>query len=183
MGSAASGTSFLTQKYKGFSKFIKGNYSRMSFQFLSLNISSKAKSASEAAFLRSRRFFRHPYQWHGSTMAPMATMAISLIWPIWPYCHSGHIDIDDATPLILVSKEASGPQECSLWSRFCLRNDLEGQKLKTHTEIFSLYKVLKSFVFLGEKLRSRGSTSHHLSDLIFMFLESVDLKGWGQLES
>ena len=30
---------------------------------------------------------------------------------------------------------------------------------------------------------SRGSTSHHLSDLIFMFLESVDLGGWGQLDS
>ena len=30
---------------------------------------------------------------------------------------------------------------------------------------------------------SRGSTSHHLSDLIFKFLESVDLEGWGQLDS
>ena len=50
MGSAASGTSFLTQKYKGFSKFIKGKYFRMSFKFLSLKVISKAKSASGAAF-------------------------------------------------------------------------------------------------------------------------------------
>ena len=38
-------------------------------------------------------------------------------------------------------------------------------------------------VFWAINGHSRGSTSHHLSDLIFMFLESVDLGGWGQLDS
>ena len=36
-------------------------------------------------------------------MAIMATMDICLLWPFWPHGHSGHSDIDDAMPLILVS--------------------------------------------------------------------------------
>ena len=69
----------------------------MNFPFLPLKFIIQTKLAPGAKILRSRRFCRHPYQWHRSTMAPMATMAISLIWPLWRYCHSGHSDIDDAT--------------------------------------------------------------------------------------
>ena len=57
MGSAASKTSYLSQKYKGFSKFIKEKYFRISFQFLPLKMIFKAKFTSEAPILRSRRFF------------------------------------------------------------------------------------------------------------------------------
>ena len=32
----------------------------------------------------------------------------------------------------------------------------------------------KSFIYFDKKLRSKGSTIHHPSDLIFMFLESVE---------
>ena len=95
------------------------------------------------------------------------------LWPLWPYCHSGHSDIDVALPLILVSKEASWPKEYSLWRRFCLNNYFEGQKLKNCAEIFVLYKFWKSFVFLVNKQRFWGSTSHYPSALKFMFLESV----------
>ena len=38
MGSASSGTSFLTIKYKRFSKFIKEIYSHMYFQFVPIKI-------------------------------------------------------------------------------------------------------------------------------------------------
>ena len=78
MESAASKTLFLSQKYKGFSKFIEEKYFRMSFQFLPLKIIFKTKSASQAVFLGSRRFFRHQYQWQSNIYVAMATMAI---WP------------------------------------------------------------------------------------------------------
>ena len=85
MESASSGTSFLTEIYKGFSKFIKDKYFLMNFQIFSITIIYMSKSASEAPILMSRRFFRHPYQWPESTMAALAAMAISLIWPLWQY--------------------------------------------------------------------------------------------------
>ena len=81
MGSAASKTSFPSQKYKGFSKFIKEKYFRISFQFLPLKMIFKAKFTSEDPILRSRRFFRHPCQKPGPTMAIMATIAIMAIMP------------------------------------------------------------------------------------------------------
>ena len=74
MGSAASGTSFLIQKYKGFSKLIKENYFRMNFQIFSITIIYMSKLASDSPILMSRRFIRHPYQWAESTMAAMAAM-------------------------------------------------------------------------------------------------------------
>ena len=53
IGSAASGMSFHTQNYEGFSKFIKKKYICMSFQFLCLEMIAKAKSASETVFLKA----------------------------------------------------------------------------------------------------------------------------------
>ena len=50
---------------KGFPKFIKEKYFRKYFQFLPPKLILQTKSASEAAILRSRRFFRHPYWWPG----------------------------------------------------------------------------------------------------------------------
>ena len=82
MGSAAPKPFLICQKIKRFSKLIKEKNFLMSFQLLPLEISFKAKSAVEAAFLGSLRFFRHQYQWHSIIYVAMATMAI---WPLWPY--------------------------------------------------------------------------------------------------
>ena len=49
----------------------------MSFQFLCLKMIAKAKSASEAVFLRSRHFLRHQFEWHGVINVSMGTMPIS----------------------------------------------------------------------------------------------------------
>ena len=70
------------KKYKGFSKFIKEKNVLVSFQLLPLEISFKAKSAVEAAFLGSLRYFRHQYQLHSIIYVALATLAI---WPLWPY--------------------------------------------------------------------------------------------------
>ena len=45
--------------------------------------------ASEADILRSWRFFRHLYRCPWATMASMATMAISLMWPLWRHAEEG----------------------------------------------------------------------------------------------
>ena len=58
LGSASPGTSFSSQIYKGISKFRKEKYIRVYFQFCYLKMIFKAKSASETASLRSRRFFK-----------------------------------------------------------------------------------------------------------------------------
>ena len=78
----------------------------------------------------------------------------------------------------LVSKEASGLQQSHLWVRFWLNNSFKIQKLKIEFGIFFLYKFWKSFVFLDQKYRSRGSTSPYLSEMNLMFLESVDHREW-----
>ena len=52
---------------------------------------------------------------------------------------------------ILVSKEASGPQESHLWVRFWIKNCFKIKKLKNVIGIFFLYKFWESFVFLGPK--------------------------------
>ena len=64
-------------------------------------------------------------------------------------------------------KEASGPQDCSLWIKFCPKNLLRGYKLKIHGEIFFLYKFFKSFVYSVEKKGFCGSTSSVPRDLKF----------------
>ena len=52
--------------------------------FFSLKIILKAKSASEALFLRSRHFFRLHTHING--------MASSMsLWPLWTYCYKAHI--------------------------------------------------------------------------------------------
>ena len=58
------------------------------------------------------------------------------------------------------------------------KESIWGVKLKILAEIFFLYKYWKSFVYFARKWRSIVSTSPHLSDLIFMFLESVSLGEW-----
>ena len=114
-------------------------------------INVKARLVSEAVFLRSNWFFRHQYQWQ-----------------LWTYLWYGHygdiaivaiVTIDDVRPLILVSTEASGPQDCSPWSQFCLKKLFLGQRLKINADIFFLYKLWKSFVYFVGKNRVCGSTS------------------------
>ena len=168
----------LSKNNKGFSKLIKEKIFLMSFQLLPLKISFKAKSAVEAAFLGSLRFFRHQYQWHSIIYVAMATMAIWPLWPYYVYGHSCHNRHSWSWPLIWVSKEASGPKDWSFWSWFCRINDFEGQNIKSNSEIFFLYKFWKSFVFLVNKQRFWGSTSHDPSALKFMFLESVGTIEW-----
>ena len=116
---------------------------------------------------------RHPYQWPGSTMASMAAMAITLIWPLWRYGHSCHRRHSWSRQSIWVSKEASGPQDCNLWSWFCLNSHFKGKKLKIHAKIFFLYKFWKSFVYLVEKKGSGGSTSGAPRDLKFFLVVLV----------
>jgi hypothetical protein len=79
---------------------------------------------------------------------------------------------------ILVSKEASGPQQSHLCIRFWLNNCFKIQKLKSWFGIFFLYKFWESFVFLAQKYHSRGGPSNHLSEIILMFLESVEHREW-----
>ena len=56
----------------------------------------------------------------------------------------------------LVSFNLSGPQECSLQSRFGLENYLKLKKMKLLMEIFFLYKFRKSFVYFAKKQRLWG---------------------------
>ena len=86
---------------------------------------------------------------------------IDVICVIW--CHMRHLMSNDAYDIniwhqsmlpILVSKEASGPQQSHLWVRFWLNNSFKIQKLKIDFGIFFLYKFWKSFVFLDQKYHS-----------------------------
>ena len=79
-----------------------------------------------------------------------------VICVIW--CHMCHLMSNDAYDikiwrksiwLILVSKEALGPQLYNLWVRFDLRNCFKIIKLKSESGIFFLYQLWKSVVFLG----------------------------------
>ena len=59
----------------------------------------------------------------------------------------------------LVSKRPSGPQYPHLFIRCWLKNCFKIKIITNVAEIFSLYKFWKSFVFLGRKGWSGGSTS------------------------
>ena len=59
MGSASRRAMFLSQKYKGISKFIKEKFSRPAFWFYYFKIFCLLKSDQRLQLLRSRRFFRH----------------------------------------------------------------------------------------------------------------------------
>ena len=89
-------------------------------------------------------------------MVSMAPMAISLIWPLWRYGHSCHRGHSSSRPPIWVSKEASGPQDCSLWSQFCLNDTFKGQKLKIHAEIIFLYNFVEKGSSTAHTKQSRS---------------------------
>ena len=57
------------------------------------------------------------------------------------------------------------------------------QKKQQNQSQLALLKFRKSFVFFAEKYRSRGGTSHHLSEMNLMFLESVEHREWEKLQS
>ena len=100
----------------------------------------------------SRRFFRHQYWWPGSTMVSIATMAISLLCPLWWYCHKGHSAIDYVSHQFRCLKK-----------RLDLRNAASGANISAniahfdgilfgiHMDIFFLYKFWDSFVYFSEK--------------------------------
>ena len=44
------------------------------------------------------------------------------------------------------SIEASGPQDCSLWSQFCLKRLFLGQQIEILTEIFFIYNFGNPFI-------------------------------------
>ena len=48
-------------------------------------------------------------------------------------------------------------------------------------KIFFLYKFYKSFVYFGGKWRSGASTSQMTTEMIFMFLESVEQGEWDKI--
>ena len=75
-------------------------------------------------------------------MASMATMAISIIWPLWQYWHSAIVTIDDARTRIWVSNEAFGPQEDSPWRQLSLTNYFRGENCE-------YMKKYISFIFFG----------------------------------
>ena len=108
------------------------------------------KSDQRVRLLRSRRFFRHQdrQNWLMSYIDVICVIRHQMthmtsndaydiniwLWSIWP---------------ILVSKEASGPQQSHLWIRFWLKNCFKIQKLKSGFGIFFLSKFWESFVFLS----------------------------------
>ena len=100
---------------------------------------------------------------------------------IWHFMSYDAYDIEiwhKSILTILVSKEASGPQQSHLCIRFWLNNYFKIRKMKIRFGIFFLYKFWESFVFLAQKYCSRGSTSPYLSEMNLMFLESVDHREW-----
>jgi hypothetical protein len=77
------------------------------------------------------------------------------------WCHMRHLMSNDAYDIniwhmsiltILVSNEASGPQQLHMWIQFWLQNCLKIHKLKSGFGIFFLYKFWKSFVFYAKTL-------------------------------
>ena len=46
------------------------------------------------------------------------------------------------------------------------------------SEYFSFIDFEDPLYFLVQKYRSKGSTSHYLSEMILMFLESVEHREW-----
>ena len=124
--------------------------------------------------LRSRRFFRHQdcqnrlmsyndvicvirHQMTHMTSNDAYDINIWL-WSIWP---------------ILVSKEASGPQQSHLWIRFWLKNCFKIQKLKSGFGIFFLYKFWESFVFFGPNSRPLSKVDLHPTSSFFVFSHSM----------
>ena len=86
-----------------------------------------------------------------------------VICVIW--CHMCHLMSNDAYDikilhksiwLILVSKEALGPQLHNLWLRFDLRNCFKMKWLKSAYGTFFLYKFWKSFVFLAHPAKTEN---------------------------
>ena len=89
----------------------------------------------------------------------MSYASFVIIWHFMTYdaydleiCHKSNCSI-------LVSKRPAGPQYSHPFIRSWLKNCLKIKKIKKLAEIFSLYKFWKSFVFLGRKGWSGGSTS------------------------
>ena len=71
---------------------------------------------------------------------------------------------------ILVSKEASGPQQSHLVIRFWLKNCVNIKKLKSWSAIFSHYKFWESFVFLAFFQVKRGNPKTLPFKKIFVIL-------------
>ena len=75
-------TSCLVEKYKGFEKFIKGNFFRYVFHFLHISKKSYPKTNHGVWMLRSRRSFQHQDRpnWNISYV-----YVICVIWHIMSY--------------------------------------------------------------------------------------------------
>ena len=78
----------------------------------------------------------------------------------------------------LVSKWPSGPHQSHLFIRFGLTNCLKIKKLKNASEIFSLYKFWKSFVFSGELDVKFGLTFVIARNLFFLQTILKSKSGW-----
>ena len=103
------------------------------------------------------------------------------LWQLWPYCHNGHSchrRHSWSRLLIWVSKEASGPQDCSLWSWFCLNNEFWGQNLKIHAEIFSFIKLGNPLYILALNYPKFGLISRTARHLIFVPTSFKYFCGW-----
>ena len=116
-------TWFPTQKHKGFSIFIKGIFFRCTFYHFHLLTIFQPKSNQQVVMLRSRRFFWHQYQ-HFWLMSYFDVICV-----IW--CHMRHLMSNDTYDIkiwhksispILVSKEASIPQQSDLLIQSWLKN-------------------------------------------------------------
>ena len=119
--------------------------------------------------LGSRHFFRHQDRQNRSNRQDWCGADASLDTKIGEigWCHIlmsyAHMTSNDAYDIniwhwpispILVSKEASGPQQSHLLIRFWLKNCFKIQKLKNVRRKIFLYRFLESFVFSGPKRRS-----------------------------
>ena len=114
---------FPTQKHKGFLICIEGFFPWYTFYLFDFLTIFQPKSNQQVVMLRSRRFFRHQHQqfWLMSYFD-----VICVIW-----CHMCHLMSNDTYDIkiwhksispILVSKEASIPQQFHLLIQFWLKN-------------------------------------------------------------